>query len=56
MNSLRTGDGATGAQSQGQQDSGHLDEVVRSTVEETLNALLDVEAESVVQGKEARGD
>ena len=25
----------------------HLDEVVRSTVEETLNALLDAEAESV---------
>ncbi len=55
VNSLRTGDGATRAQSQAQQDSGHLDEVVRSTVEETLNALLDVGSESIVHGKEEKG-
>ncbi len=58
VNSLRTGDGATRAQSQAQQDSGHLDEVVRSTVEETLNALLDVEADPLcmVRRRRAQGD
>ena len=32
----------------------HLDEVVRSTVEETLNALLDAEADHLVRGQEVR--
>ncbi len=32
----------------------HLDEVVRSTVEETLNAPLDAEADELLRGAEVR--
>ena len=30
---------------------GHVDEVVRSSVEETLNALLDAEADQICRGQ-----